>query len=162
MPTVFPKSPKCVIDSQRKEFISVEQQRVLQGNNSPGPVYLPTNNTISSRAVSQRRTDPRVSTFGSSSRLQLGAKERAWLEVPGPGSYDSTERGRSNPAYGFGTSQRRQWRKVSQPQPPSRPLRRLTSSAEDGCAGRPAQDQGTCDSDRAARGPVACRCCLRV
>lgn len=106
-------APKCQKDTDNKHFMPIDQQRVLQGNNSPGPIYKPGDSSIF-----KKEPHP-VTTFGLEARLQLTAAQKDVQLMPAADMYQERScigeqtRGRTEPAYSIGTSSRAHREKLS-------------------------------------------------
>lgn len=106
-------APKCQKDTDNKSFMPIEQQRVLQGNNSPGPIYKPGDSSIF-----KQEPHP-VTTFGLEARLQLTSSQKDVQLMPAAGTYKERScigeqtRGKTDPAFSIGTASRAHRAKLS-------------------------------------------------
>jgi hypothetical protein len=102
----FSKAAKCIPMAEDKAFIPLGQQRVLQGNNSPGPKYM------IGDSVADRPNQPHMRpTFGAEPRCAMSAAERNTMANPGPqyelgSALGEQVRGKTNKAFVFGTETR--------------------------------------------------------
>lgn len=72
----FGSSEKCKPDIERNDFVPKEQQRVLFGNNSPGPVYLHESGTLA--AALQREKKRSLLQVRMRSRVEGSVGKIVW------------------------------------------------------------------------------------